>query len=222
MESEDWVKTVAIGAVLTLLSVLVVPALIVGGYVVRTIRERAAGATEPPAFDDWGGLLVDGLKAAVIYLVYMIVPIAVFAVTVGGLILGVLTGSETIASVGIAGFLGGIVVSSVLSLVFGYFAVAALVNFACKEDLSAAFDFGTVKRLAFSSDYAIPWLIAVGILIAANIVTNIFNFIPGLGLLIWAPISFYAYVVAAEILAGGYNDVMKRADETEPSAAAAV
>ncbi|WP_284010094.1 DUF4013 domain-containing protein [Haloarcula pelagica] len=222
MESDDWIKTIIIGGLLGLFSFLIVPGILVSGYVVRAVRERAAGATEPPVFDEWGELLVDGLKATVIGFVYMLIPLAVFAFTVGTAIVGFLTGTDAGAGLGLASLLGGFVVSGILSLIFGYFAVAAVVNFACEDSLGAAFDIGALRKLALSTDYAVPWLISVGIFFAAGIAVSVLNVVPGLGAIIGPFFSFYAYIVAAELWAGGYNDVMKRADETEPSAAAAV
>ncbi len=63
MEDDDWTVTVLIGGGLSLLSFLIVPAILVYGYLVQAIRKRADGATQPPGFEDWGELLVDGVKA---------------------------------------------------------------------------------------------------------------------------------------------------------------
>ncbi|MEF8856268.1 MAG: DUF4013 domain-containing protein, partial [Haloplanus sp.] len=84
MNSDDWVKTVLIGGVLTLLSVFIVPAFLVYGYVLRVLRAGMAGEEEPPVFDDWGTLLREGVLAFVVVLVYQLIPLLVMAVTVGG------------------------------------------------------------------------------------------------------------------------------------------
>src|SRR6056297_1817860 len=91
--SNSAVKNVAIGGILLFLSFLFVPTFFVLGYVVRSLRGVLDGIEEPPEFDEWGELFVDGLKAFAIGLVYSLVPavIAIVAVVTSGATLG-LTG----------------------------------------------------------------------------------------------------------------------------------
>jgi hypothetical protein len=226
MEDDDWTVTVLIGGVLSLLSFLVVPGFFVYGYLVRAVRERADGATQPPAFDDWGDLLVDGIKAWVIGLVYMLVPLLVFGVTVGGSLFTMATGTRAGAGAGLAGLLGGLAISFILSLVFGYIATAAIIHFACTGEFSAGFDFGTLRKLAFSPEYATPWLVSIALFIAANIAVNLFNVLPIIGSLIAVILSpfatFYMVVVATDLWAGGYNAALDEREESESVGTATV
>ncbi|GCF13081.1 hypothetical protein Harman_10160 [Haloarcula mannanilytica] len=226
MEDDDWTVTVLIGGVLSLLSFLIVPGFLVYGYLVRAVRERADGATQPPAFEDWGELLVDGVKAWVIGLVYMLVPLIVFGVTVGGSLFAMATGTRAGAGAGLAGLLGGLAISFVLSLVFGYVATAAIIHFACTGELGAGFDFGTLRKLALSPEYATPWLVSIALFIAANVVVNLFNVIPFIGSLIAAVLSpfasFYMVVVATDLWAGGYNAALDEREESESVGTATV
>ncbi|WP_336337771.1 DUF4013 domain-containing protein [Haloarcula brevis] len=218
MEDDDWTTTVLIGGVLSLLSVLVVPGILVYGYLVQAVRERAAGATRPPGFEDWGDLFVDGLKAWVIGIVYMLVPLVVLGVTVGGSLIAMATGTRAGAGAGLAGLFGGLVISTVLSLVFGYVATAAIIHFACTGEFEAGFDFGTLRKLVLSPEYATPWLVSVGLVVAANIVVNLLNVIPFLGSLVAVLLSpfatFYVAVVATDLWAGGYNAALDEREET--------
>lgn len=66
-------KNLLIGGVLGLLGFLLVPAFFVQGYLVRVLRVAVDGGDEPPVFDEWGDLLVDGLKLFVVTLAYFIV-----------------------------------------------------------------------------------------------------------------------------------------------------
>ena len=84
MNHDNWIVTVLIGGALSLFSFLIVPILIVYGYLLRVIRTSIDGQSEPPVFEDWGELIVEGFKAAVIVFVYMLIPLIVGAVTVGG------------------------------------------------------------------------------------------------------------------------------------------
>ena len=79
-DSDDAIKTTAIGGVLLLLSPLLIPVFIVLGYVMRVLRRTADGHDEPPVFDEWGDLLIDGLKAFLIMFVYSVLPLAVLAI----------------------------------------------------------------------------------------------------------------------------------------------
>ena len=82
--SDEVVKTVLIGGVLSILSFLLIPAFIVSGYLVRVLQRTMHGNNEAPVFDDWEGLLVDGPKAFAITFVYGLVSAIVGFVLVGG------------------------------------------------------------------------------------------------------------------------------------------
>jgi hypothetical protein len=226
MEDDDWTVTVLIGGVLSLLSFLVVPGILVYGYLVQAVRERAEGATQPPAFEDWGELFVDGVKAWIIGIVYMLVPLVVFGVTVGGSLFAMATGTRAGAGAGLAGLFGGLAISFVLSLVFGYVATAAVIHFACTGEFGAGFDFGTLRKLVMSPEYATPWLVSIALFIAANVVVNLLNVIPFIGSLIAVVLSpfatFYVLVVATDLWAGGYNATLDEREESESVGTATV
>jgi len=226
LEDDNWTVTVLIGGVLSLLSFLVVPAILVYGYLVQAVRERADGATQSPAFEDWGELFVDGLKAWVIGIAYMLVPLVVFGVTVGGSLFAMATGTRAGAGAGLAGLLGGLAVSFVLSLVFGYVATAAIIHFACTGEFGAGFDFGTLRKLVMSTEYATPWLVSIALFVAANVAVNLLNVVPFIGSLIAVVLSpfasFYVLVVATDLWAGGYNAALDEREESESVGTATV
>lgn len=204
-EHEDWLKTILIGGVLSFLGFLLLPLLPVYGYVVRAIRRSLEGDPQPPIFDEWGELFTDGLQALVIGIVYMLIPLLVGAITVGGSLLSVLTGTRGGVAAGLAGFAVGALIVLVLSLIFGYLAVAALVNFARTGEFGAAFDFGTLREVAFDGEYAVAWLLSVAVFIGAGVVSSVLNFIPIIGTVISAFVFFYAQIVAAPLWASGYT-----------------
>lgn len=217
IESDDWQLTVLIGGVLTLFSFLLIPGLLVGGYVVRVVRGSAGGSNEPPVFDDWGRLLVDGVQAWIIGFVYMLVPTIVAAVTIGGSLASMATGSTGGAMAGIAGFFGGFILWFVLTLLFGYLAVAGIVNFAREERFGAAFDFGTIREVVTTSEYAVAWLVAVAVMVVAGIVVGVLNVIPFLGFIVGSFVSFYAVVVAATLWTDGFTDAIGYSAGEEPN-----
>lgn len=205
MEREDWPKTVLIGGVLSFFGFLLLPLFIVYGYVVRTINESLAGNPEPPAFGEWGELLVDGLQAWIIGIIYLLVPLIVAAVTIGGSIATMATGESAGVAAGVGGMMVGLTLTLVLSLVFGYVAVAAIVNFAREGRFGAAFDFDVIKTVAFDREYAVAWLVSVAVFLVAGLV----NAIPLIGWLLAPFVGFYAAVVAANLWAGGFERAME-------------
>jgi len=215
-ESDDWVKTVLIGGVLALFSFLLIPLFLVTGYLVRVIRAGINDDPEPPVFDDWGTLLVEGFAGFVIGLIYQLIPLIVFGVTVGGSIMAMATGSDVGAGLGIFGLLGGMAVWFVLALVFGYFGVVGLANYAHEGRFGAAFDFGVVRSVALDGAYAVPFLYGVGLLIVASIVTGLLNMVPILGAIVGVFVSFYAQVAAGRLWGLGYADSRNLAVGQEP------
>jgi len=196
MESEDWVATIVIGGLALLLSFLIVPLFAVSGYLVRALRSGMEDATEPPVFDEWGDLLREGFVAAAIGFVYQIVPIAVFAVFVGGSAMALLTGTDAGVGFGVAGFLGGLFLSWLLAIVFGYVGLAAVANYAREGTFASGFDFGVIADVVTSKDYLIAWAVVIGLNVVVGIVTGLLNVVPFLGAIAGVFVSFYALPIA--------------------------
>ena len=208
-ESDDWIKTVLIGGILIFFGLLLVPLFLVYGYIMRTISGVLANDPSPPVFEEWGELFVSGVLAWVVSVVYLLVPLIVAGITVGGSIAAIATGSEIGAAAGTGGLLVGLTVSAILSLVFGYLAVVALVNFAREGRFGAAFDFDIIKTVALDRDYAIAWLVSVGVFLIAGIVSAI----PFVGWIITPFVSFYAAIVAANLWADGFTRALESVED---------
>lgn len=196
MESDDWLMTVLIGGVLTLLSFLLIPIFFVYGYFVRVLRAGIDDSPVPPSFDEWGELFVEGLVAFVVLFVYQLIPLIVFAVTVGGSFAALATGSRAGAGLGVAGLLGGLAVTTLLAILFSYVGLVGVANYAREGRFGAGFDISVITDVATSADYAVPWVVAVLVLLVASLVASI----PILGLFV----VFYASVVAARLVGQGY------------------
>jgi len=208
--SDSWIKTVLIGGILIFFGFLLVPLFLVYGYTVRSIGAVLADDPSPPEFDEWGELFVDGALAWIISIVYLLVPLLVAGFTVGGSIAAVATGSEIGAAAGAGGLLVGLTISTILSLAFGYLAVVAIVNFAREGQFGAAFDLDVIKTVALDRDYAIAWLVSVGVFLIAGVVSSI----PFVGWIITPFVSFYAAIVAADLWAGGFTRALESVDDT--------
>lgn len=199
-EGDNWLVTTFIGGVLLFFSFLLIPMFLVYGYLVRVIRTVTADEAEPPSFDDWGSMLVEGLQAWIIGLIYLLIPLIVGAVTIGGSIAAMATGSDVGAAAGIGGSLVGLAVTVLLTIVFGYVSAAAVVNFAREERFGAGFEVDTLKQVVLTDDFVVAWLLTIVLFIVASVV----NVIPLIGWVLAPFVAFYAASVAANLLGDGF------------------
>jgi len=207
-ESDSAVKTIVIGGLLLFFSFLVVPTFFVIGYVVRTLRGVLNGETEPPEFDDWGDLGMDGLKVFVIGFVYSLVPtaIALAALFASGVTLGIGgNGSGSGLAVGFIVVVAGLAVF-LLSLAMAYVLPAAVVAFVRTDSIAAAFSPGELREMVFSRTYATGWLVAVAISLISGVVIGVLNAVL-IGALLAPFLTFYANVAGAYAIGTAVNEM---------------
>lgn len=210
---DDWVKTVAIGGLCIIFSFLVLPALLLQGYLMRVLRE-GGGDAAPPRFDDLGSLLVDGLKAVVVQFAYALVPVALlvtFAAAVGISVTGLDTTESADAGAGLLlGLVGlvGVAVVLVVTLVAIYLVPAALALVARTGRIGAAFDLGTLKRVGLTSEYLVGFLLYVVVVLVGQIVGAVLVFVFLLGLFV----IFYVQVAGYYLLATAVDRALAAAD----------
>lgn len=185
----EWPRRLLIGSVLVATLPLIVPGVILGGYWVRVLRSTMDGASEPPAFEAWEDLLVDGLYATGIGLGYY-AP----SYLLGFLLVSVGVALLVIPPVGLL-FL-------VLALLFfvlpGYLLHGALANYALEGELRAGFELPTLRRFWTHPEYVVGTvvgylLLGVGVLLVKIAGASL------LGLLLVPPIKFGAWLVAYRV-----------------------
>ena len=200
-ESDDVVKTVLVGGLLSLFGFLVVPLFVLAGYVVEVLDRTAAGDETPPTFDGLGEMTVTGVKAAAIGIVYGFVPLAV---GVGGVIVGIagigVGGDGALGGLGVLGILLAGLFSLVLALLVGYLLPAALANFARTRSIGSAFDAGLLKPIWLSRSYAVAWVTMVAVLLVGGLVGAVLNVVPVLGAVAAVFVGFYFSVAAYSVL----------------------
>jgi hypothetical protein len=208
---DDWLKTVLIGGAMVLLSFPILPALVVQGYYLRVIGQGSGD--DPPAFTDWGELLVDGLKAFVIIFVYGAIPFLagmVIPAFVGTFVLslGSAAGSNGAATggVGVFGALLALVLVPLLLLAIAagiYLGPAGMALLAREGRIGAAFEWSQLKSVAFTRTYLVGWLVAAAVLFVGGILAGILSF-----LLVGFFVSFFVNVVAYRIVGVSVEDAL--------------
>jgi len=207
-EDENWVVKVLIGGVLLLLSFLFIPPLLVGGYMIETLRNIALGTTEKlPEWDDWGGKFTRGILSFLIDIVYNLPAIVLglcMALLMAATSAGEGSDAEALRAV-LAACLG--LPISLYAIVVALILPAARLRYAVTDDVMAAFQLRQV--FAFISEnignYAIAILVAIGASLVAVLVALITVPLCGLGLLLLPFASFWVSTVMAHALGQAYR-----------------
>lgn len=185
-----------------LVPLAIVPRVLLWGYLVTVVAAVLAGQPEPPGFDDWKRIGVDGLKAVLVALGYSIPLVVLIVVMVA---VAAFTGAAADQAGG-NGFstatgliwVGFGLLTVLYSLVTYYVLPAAIVNYVRADDVAAAFHLRTVKEIVVDGDYLVAWLLAavvptVGSLIAIPLYLVLVGFV----------LRFYVLVVAAYLVTRG-------------------
>ncbi|MBC7118967.1 MAG: DUF4013 domain-containing protein [Methanobacteriaceae archaeon] len=186
-------KKVLILGILNIISFLIIPIFLVLGYNLRVLKATIAGFDELPDFDEWGDMLIDGLKVLVVGIVYMLIPIIL---VFGGVFL-----ANTNPT---AGIIVG-VIGVILAIIFGLVEQIAIAHMAFNDRLGAAFQVGEILNVISEISWIkyIIWIIGVAIiqLGALNVTLLAFYII-----LIPAILAFGAAIaqIASEILTAGF------------------
>lgn len=202
---------IVIGGLLGFGSFLIIPAFALLGYLVWVLGGAARGEEEPPAFENWGEMIVDGLKATVVALVYGIVPFALVFFSIFVIAGGGASGSD--AAAGILGGIGviGMLVSLLAMFLLYYLIPAALTNMALEDSFDAAFDFATIKQAVLSVDYLVAWLIPFLLAAVVNVVVFALA-VTIVGLVVVPFLQFYVQVAAFYMFGAAFGKVVGGAD----------
>ena len=207
----DWIGRVIIGGVLGFLSVLVLPAFVLLGYLVRVLEMTVDGSEDPPKFVDWGELLVTGVVGTVITLAYTVVPIVGYALLMVVLVgTGGAVGGDLGALVGVAGLLATLAFIAVVLVVY-YAVPAALTAYAAHGEIGAAFDLAALKPTLFSTEYLVavfmPLVVAVGLWVATGLLA-----ITIVGLLFVPFLQFYGQMAVFRMFGSAFASETDRID----------
>jgi hypothetical protein len=174
------------------------------GYILKVYR----GEKPAPEVTGWGTLFIDGIKYAIVSLVWAIPLLIIFFVLIGAAFLSF----SSITAVSVSGsqvpsgnpalFMGAlglylivVIIVAILTLVFSTIGV---IRFARTGSMSEAFNFreisATIGKIGWSS-YIIALVILIVVMIAVEIVLTILGMIPVLGtiiqLIFFAPVMIF-------------------------------
>lgn len=177
------------GRVSGLLYFLLIPALIAAfltmGYQLRTIATSITGENEPPEFNDWTKMFLDGLRVFITSIAYGIIPTIVLIM---GFIM-LLTGSYGLGVI-------IIIVGAVLFIILGIISVMAISNMAYYSEIGAAFKFGEIKERIESIgwlEYIVMLILLAIIYIIMVVVGSLLTIIPYAGLVL-ASLIIYPFI----------------------------
>ncbi len=184
---KQWINKLLIGAVMSLLSFLILPAFILQGYTVKIIRQVMGGNDdELPEWSDYGRLLSDGLFVTLGQLVWalpFILLMIVMGIVTGGL--GSLAdGSGDMMAAATTG--AGLLVACLALLTviaFLFLNPALMIQYAREGEFGALFRFGEIIAIIRNhmADILIAFLVTLVAVFAIGIVTSILSIIPCLG-----------------------------------------
>jgi hypothetical protein len=164
------------------------------GYLMNVLR----GENPSPEVEDWGTLLVDGIKYLVVALIYAIPLIVVGILVVRAGIAGIMSGSSADMMTVFGLIAAGLVIVFIIAIFIAVFEITGVVRLARTGSIKEAFNFnailGTIKKHGWDQ-----YLIAIGILIIAGfimgIIFNVMMIIPFLGgiicLCLFAPFALF-------------------------------
>jgi hypothetical protein len=226
----DWQNRLLAGTLLVLAGFVVpiVPGIFVLGYVLRVMRQAIEGRElAMPAWDEWGRMGLDGLRAAAISLVYLLPGLLVFF---GGM--GIYFGSVFILplAMAVAGegsgvealfplLLLGSMAIMFLSTALGWLLLllgsvllpAAIAHFVRHDEIAAAFrlrQWWPVLR-GNAWGYLVAWVIVaglVGILYVGVMIAYFSIFLCCLIPLLLAPAALYLQLVGAGVFGETYRE----------------
>jgi len=193
-------------------SIIPIVNLIAIGYQLNCAKTAMKRKFDLPEWTDIGGLLVKGLLALVIGLIYAIIPLGVIVFAGGTFAYAIWSAVMTGATPAIGSLLIGagigLLVGLLLLLFVAYIAPIAVLKYITTDKFGEAFDIGGVLGKAFSVSYFVSWLVAVVYSLIVSIIAGILvGWIPLLGpFLSMAISSFIGGVTAWTIFGQVYSE----------------
>jgi hypothetical protein len=159
------------------------------GYSLKVLR----GDKPAPEVKEWGTLFIDGIKYAIIEIIYAIPVIIVAVIAVAPVLMAAFSGNPTAMLAGIGATLIGLVVLVIVAVIVCMFEFIGVVRFARTGSMGEAFNFSAILATIGKLGW-ISYLIAIIIVVVLiGIVAGILSAIPFIGsLLVFLLVPFIA------------------------------
>lgn len=227
-----WKEKMLVGSLIAFASFMIpfIPQLLLTGYGVQMARRMVLENAEPhlPEWNDWGALLMDGLRvglARLIYLLPVFIPficgyLGLFGLVFTGAVLEESSrrGSEVVSTLvpfGFLVFLGSAMITLVLSLPISLMMMAATMHAAVKQEFAAAFRFREWWPIFRGnlSNYILGFLLLLGLGTVAAFALQIIYFTVILCCLlplIMAVYAYYASLIYEAVFAQIYREGVQK------------
>jgi hypothetical protein len=186
-DDKQWISKLLIGAVMSVLSFLIIPAFILQGYLVKIVRQVMDGNdSELPEWMDYGKLVRDGFFVTIGQLIWalpFILLMLIVGLVTGGLGSVVDSSGDMVgaATTGAGLLLACLVLLTVIAFLF--LTPALLIQYAREGEFGALFRFSEIFDIIrdHMADILIAFLVSVVAVLAISVVTGIVAIVPCLG-----------------------------------------
>ena len=177
---KDWVKIIILGIIM----IIPIVNFIGLGYYLRIIKSTLTGLNELPSFESAGELFIDGIKIFIICLIYAIIPLIFYVLSVSFAGFGTVSSSITTSSIfssylpGLTGIsLVFLIIAVISALIISIFAYVGIVNVANHDSkIGAALRYREIlDRIAAIGwgKYILWWIVLMLIIIVAGSIIGI-------------------------------------------------
>jgi hypothetical protein len=221
-DDDRWITKILIAAAILALGILfswmlliplILAGFLLGGYGIEITRRVLQGSTPVlPEWDNWGDLLVDGLKAWVIGLIYAL-PMIIVSVCLS-IPIGIASEDAQEVSSVFSAFMSCL--NFLWGIVMGLLLPAAIASFVAEGEVSAAFRFGDVFNLVRHNFGTYVLVLVIGWV--ASIIGGLGLLACGVGFLVTAP---YAGWITAHLRGQAYLVAKGQAQQLAPEGEAA-
>ena len=186
-DDKQWISKLLIGAVMSVLSFLIIPAFILQGYLVKIVRQVMDGNdSELPEWMDYGKLVRDGFFVTIGQLIWalpFILLMLIVGLVTGGLGSVVDSSGDMVAAAttGAGLLVACLVLLTVIAFLF--LTPALLIQYARENEFGALFRFSEIFDIIrdHMADILIAFLVSVVAVLAISVVTGIVAIVPCLG-----------------------------------------
>jgi hypothetical protein len=196
-DDADWIKKVLIGGGMMILAVFIIGAFWLMGYWVRLIQRVARGEERPlPEWDDWSGLLAEGLRPVGIYAAYIFGALFPIVILFAGIVFVGGSLSHMARASGDSDAIGGLMGLGIMALYgFGWlfmmalmvYLPAALTRYALTGRFGAGFE--VMENLRFIRRNALNYALTLVLYLIGSFASQIGVFLCCIGMF---PVSFWA------------------------------